>query len=218
MMKKTKTAIVLTLILIAGMAFAQELKFDGYVNSGLGLVITDREDADGTVDPYIAAYGVDSEQTLFRFRLNGSYTNADGNVGAKFRFQAQTNNQGQYPILPYAFGWVKFFDILTVNAGIVNDSTWESKGAILTDDQGEGLGVLVKVSPIKGLDLGVGAYTSNSGSGSVNNALSNATPSAVDWNEAKYTVNGSYTMPDLFKLNATYRGENRASRDRKSVV
>jgi hypothetical protein len=211
-----KTAIVLILILIAGMAFAQELKFDGYVNSGLGVVVTDRTVQDGTdtkkADPYIAAYGVDSEQTLFRFRLNGSYTNADGNAGAKFRFQAQTNIAGQDPILPYAFGWVKFFNIFTVNAGIVNDSTWESRGAILTDDQGEGLGVLVKVSPMEGLDLGAGAYTSNSGSGSQNNALINTTnASSIDWKEAKYTVNGSYTLPSLLRVNATYRGENRAS-------
>jgi hypothetical protein len=209
MMKKTAT--ILILALIAGMAFAQELKFDGYVNSGLGLVITDRNIQDGAdtkkADPYIAAYGVDSEQTLFRFRLNGSYTNADGNAGAKFRFQAQSNTQT--PIFPYAFGWVKFFDMLTLNAGIVDDGTWASRGAILADDQGEGLGILVKFSPIAGLDLGAGAYTANTGSGTGNNALGNLT-STHDWNEAKYTINASYTMADLFRVNATYRGENRA--------
>jgi hypothetical protein len=213
MMKKTKTAIALILILIAGTVFAQELKFDGYVNTGLGLIVTDRKIQDGTntkaADPYIASRGVDSEQTMLRFRLNGSYTNADGNAGAKFRFQAQSGQQN--PIFPYAFGWVKFFDILVVNAGIVDDGTWESKGAILKDDQGEGLGVLVKVSPIDGLDFGAGAYTSNAGSGSANNALLNLPATAVEWNEAKYTVNASYTMPALLRLNATYRGENRAS-------
>jgi hypothetical protein len=219
MMKKTKTAIVLILILIAGTAFAQELKFDGYVNSGLGLVVTDRKVADGAdtkaADPYITAYGVDSEQTYFRFRLNGSYTNADGNAGAKFRFQAQAGDQ--HSILPYAFGWIKFFDILTVNAGLVDDGTWTSRGAILAADQDEGLGVLVKVSPIEGLDLGAGAYAVNGGGGGSNNALGNtnntlitALPNSVDWNEAKYTINASYTMADLFRVNATYRGENRA--------
>jgi hypothetical protein len=246
MMKKTKTAIVLILILIAGMAFAQELKFDGYVNSGLGLVITDRvelnDDGTGTqkADPYITAYGVDSGQYGYRFRLNGSYTNADGDAGAKFRFQAQARNQSSVtdtnwdPVggaggggnvtntvttiplsasIPIAFGWVKFFDILTVNAGIIDDGTWESKGAILADDQGEGLGALVKVSPIKGLDLGVGAYANNARGGGDNNVLYrniNGNDSGIDWNEAKYTINGSYTMSDLFRVNATYRGENRA--------
>jgi hypothetical protein len=209
-----KAAVVFILALIAGMAFAQELKFDGYINTGLGLVITDREVSDGTatgseaVDPYITARRVDSEQNLFRFRLNGSYTNADGDAGAKFRFQAQNGTQN--PIFPYAFGWVKFFDILTVNAGIVDDGTWATKGAILGDDLGEGLGILVKLSPIEGLDLGVGAYAANAGSGSDNNALAVYPTSGVEWNEAKYTISGSYTMKDLFRVNASYRGENRA--------
>jgi maltoporin len=223
MMKKTKTVIALILILITGMAFAQEVEFDGYVNSGLGVVITDRKevndagDDDQTAKPSITAYGVDSEATYLQFRLNGAYTNADGNAGAKFRLQAKVNDQ--HLNLAYGFGWVKFIDIITVNAGLVDDGTWATKGGILGDDLGEGLGVLVKVSPIDGLNLGVGAYSLSAGGGSSNNSYGhvsilsgNSPPSNVrDWNEAKYTLNGSYTLPDLVKINAMYRGENKSA-------
>ncbi|MDR2143391.1 MAG: hypothetical protein LBP29_03375, partial [Treponema sp.] len=114
---------------------AQELKWSGYVNTGLGFVITDVKDA----DPYLTAFGVDSGQFGFRFRLNGAYTNQDGNAGVKFRFQAQGDGSGKTDVanivgLPYLYGWFKPVDVLTINGGLVDDSTWASGGALLNDD------------------------------------------------------------------------------------
>ncbi|MDR2181230.1 MAG: hypothetical protein LBN92_00960, partial [Treponema sp.] len=143
-MKKVLLVSIFIAVVGAGL-FAQEFKWDGYINSGFGFVSTNEKD----VDPYLTAFGVDSGQFGYRFRLNGSFTNADGNSGAKFRFQSQVTSN-QLISLPYLYGWMKPVDIVTISAGLVDDGTWNS-GGILNDDVGEGLGVLVKLS-VAGLD------------------------------------------------------------------
>ncbi|MDR2109777.1 MAG: hypothetical protein LBP32_00560 [Spirochaetaceae bacterium] len=200
-----KKAFAVSLILVlAGNLFAQELKFDGYVNSGLGLLLTNEED----VDPALRAFGADSEQWGYRFRLNGSVTGEEGNAGLKFRFQSQSKISAGYFSLPYAYGWIKLLNgIITLSGGLVDDGTWNSGGAVLDEDVGEGLGALAKVSPIDGLDLGAGAYILGYNSGGNNNVLltddfSNA--ALKPW-EAKYTINAGYTAADLFRVTAAFR-------------
>jgi hypothetical protein len=119
-----KIAGFLVIFAAVGGLFAQELKFDGYLNSGLGFVVTDQqtEDPDDSskskaVDPYLTAYGADAGAPGYRFRLNGAYTNADSNVGARFRFQSQSatlvtpdTDLGLSFAIPYAYGWVKLLD------------------------------------------------------------------------------------------------------------
>lgn len=207
----------------AGAVFAQEIKFDGYFNSGLGIISTDTTVLNGggpgtkTADTKIVPFGVDSEQPGYRFRLNGSVTNEEGTAGAKFRFQAQsTFAQGAFSF-PYAYGWVSFLNkIFTVSGGLVDDSTWSSGGAILDDDVGEGLGVLLKVSPLDGLNLGAGAYLISQQSGGNNNVLiipggGNAFGSIdIPLNRLKYTFSAGYTAKDLFKTTLSYRTANQA--------
>jgi hypothetical protein len=179
-----------------------------------------------TADTKITAFGVDSEQSGYRFRLNGSYTNAEGTAGARFRFQAQSSFTWGAFSLPYAYGWVSFLNkIFTVNGGLVDDGTWNSGGAILNDDVGEGLGALVKISPIAGLNLGVGAYVITPQGGGANNTLvipagyapdnpDEAAPKTsfsnldVPLDRLKYTISAGYTMPDLFKVTASFRTAN----------
>jgi hypothetical protein len=86
-MKKIIIRIAAVLLLAFGNLHAQELKFDGYINSGLGLVSDDQPGSDAR----IKAFAVDSGQNGYRFRLNGAYTNAAGSAGARFRFQSQTS-------------------------------------------------------------------------------------------------------------------------------
>jgi hypothetical protein len=216
---------VLVLAAAAGL-FAQELKFDGYFNSGLGIVSTNTKVTDGTgtktADTKIVPFGVDAEQAGYRFRLNGSYTNADDTAGVKFRFQAQSKfDLGAFSI-PYAYGWVSFLNkIFTVNGGLVDDGTWNSGGAILNDDVGEGLGVLVKISPVTGLNLGAGAYViTPKGSGDNNiievpvgdaaseSSLTDFSKLDVPLNRIKYTFSAGYTVPDIFKATLSFRTKN----------
>jgi hypothetical protein len=208
MMKKIMCALIL--VITTGTVFAQ-LALDGYINSGLGLVITDRQVDNGeggtkNADPYVVAFGVDSWQWAYRFRFNGSYTNEAKTAGAKFRFQSQGISTSTTPIIstPIALGWVSFLDVFTLSAGYHDDATWNSGDVILDDDQGEGLGMLLKATPTTGLDLGVAAWIDQS-------AVGPGKSNANVWYNNKYTFNAAYTNPDLFKVVATFRTQSKAS-------
>jgi hypothetical protein len=215
--KSMKRMVMFLLVLAAGIGlFAQELNFDGYFNSGLGVVTTDRKDSNNEkIDPYLTAFGVDAGQAAYRFRLNGAYTNEAGNAGVKFRFQSQTAELGETGLsfsIPYAYGWVKLLDgIFTINGGLVDNGTWGTGGTLLGrngDDQGEGLGALVQISPIAGLDLGAGAYLVGIKGGSSNNVLARPLNSRLDFGDAKYTFNAAYTLENLLKVTGSFRVEN----------
>jgi hypothetical protein len=220
-----KVSVLAVLLMAAGLGLsAQEIKFDGYINSGVGLVITDRQARKGltqdggskAVSPYVTAFGVDSEQWGYRFRLNGSFTSENKNYGAKFRLQGQSKSTGDnFPpfTLPIAMGWASAFDgILTVNLGIIDDGTWASGGGILNDDMGEGLGGLLKVSPIKALDLGFGVYGITTDSSGNNNQLTRGLDkNRVEVYYAKYTLNLGFTVPEMVKFTATWRNKNNAA-------
>ena len=222
------TALLFMMFVTTGL-WAQELRFDGYINSGLGVVTSDNEDS----DPYFKAFGVDSESNGFRFRLNGSYANEAKNAGARFRLQGQRKlDQVGYLSMPYLYGWVGFLqNRITLTGGLVDDGTWSSADWWWGDDAGEGLGLLFKAEPVKGLIFGVGAYTiSQQGSGANNwlqytplsfdnatnkwkadpNRLPNFNEIMLKPEDVKYTFNAAYTMPDAFRLNAIYRTQNKA--------
>jgi hypothetical protein len=193
---------------------AQEFKIDGYINSGLGLIASNEKD----VDPHFKAFGVDSEQNGYRLRLNGTFTNEAKNAGIRFRLQSQATLQAsgsEYISLPYAYGWVSFLNnIFTLNAGIIEDSTWTTGDWWLASSSvGDfaGLGALLKVTPIDGLALGVGGYVINRGGGGSNNILNSSTlgmPADID--DIKLTFHGAYTMKDVFRMGLSFRTENRA--------
>ncbi|MDR1909959.1 MAG: hypothetical protein LBQ35_08625 [Spirochaetaceae bacterium] len=215
-----KRIIVFLLVLAAGTALsAQEFKWSGYFNSGLGVVATDVEG----IDLFAKAFGNDAEQNGFRFRLNGDFTNADANAGVSFRFQAQATTFAQnaaatattalgYFSLPYAYGWLKFLNgIITVKGGIVDDGTWNSAGYLLGrpgGDQSEGLGALLRISPVTGLDLGAGAYVNSLLGGGANNFLALPFGDGKELDDVKYTFNLGYTVPDLLKVVASFRPES----------
>ncbi|MDR0320919.1 MAG: hypothetical protein LBI28_05400 [Treponema sp.] len=213
---KSKRIFCLAALLLPAVisVYAQDLKFNGYFNSGLGVVYSDSVD----VDTFLKAFGVDSEQNGYRFRLNGSYTHEDGNAGIRFRFQSQSRlNQGGYFSLPYIYGWVKLFnDVVYLAGGIVDDSTWQTTDWYIIDDVGEGLGALLKVTPVAGLDLGIGAYIISQQAAGSNNILNSGgflpnfgsiTPKIED---VKYVYSASYTLTDIFRLGATFRWKNKA--------
>jgi len=210
--------LIFAAVFTAALGFGQELKFDGYVNSGLGLWTSNRKDSNGdTEKPQIMVYGVDSERYIGRFRLNGAYTNEDNTAGASFRLQVQGQGASSaYPNAPslaFGYGWLKLLDMITIKAGLVDDSTWATADVIFNDDQSEGAGVLVKVTPIEGLDFGVGGYAASYASGSNNNFLDMSLPSQVEYKDAKWTVNAAYTMEKLFRIMVSGRTKNTTGGD-----
>ncbi|MCL2186679.1 MAG: hypothetical protein FWB86_12635 [Treponema sp.] len=212
--------------LITTAAFAQNLTFGGYFNSGLGLVML------GDEDPFLKAFGVDSDSNGYRFRLNGSYQNEAKTAGFRFRLQSQrttalsgtaasgttpadhTHNVSgfnMYFSVPYAYGFVNFFDNkLNLNAGIVDDSSWQTADWWFNDDAGEGLGLLMKLNLIDGLAIGFGAYSITQLSGGNNNVLARNIDSRVYLEDTKYTIGLSYTMKDVFYIGGTFRTESTA--------
>jgi len=190
------------------------------MNSGLGLWASNYKTPDGAgIAPKLMTYGVDSERNVGRFRLNGDYVNADKTAGVSLRFQVQgdgdlssLNDGDSYdsantPVLAYAYAWGSFFkNVLNIKAGLVDDTFWQTTDVIFLDDQNEGPGALFRLTPVKGLDFGVGAYTGSFGHSDNNNFLPDIRPFA--WDKAKYTFYGSYMMDNVFRFMASYRTYN----------
>lgn len=205
---------MLTACFIYAQPAAQRLTLGGYFNTGLGVVFSDSND----VDTFFKAFGADSEQNGYRLRLNAAYTSESGNFGIRLRFQSQSNlNQSGYFSLPYVYGWMNFFnDAVYLAAGIVDDTSFQTTDWWIFDDTGEGLGVLLKITPLSGLNIGLGVYIISQQAAGANNILNhggnlpnfaNITPRIED---AKYVFSASYTIPDIFWLGATFRTKNKA--------
>ena len=226
---KIKGTVFLTVLLFlaAGILPAQDIKFSGYFNSGLGVVTSSSND----VDTFLKMFGADSEQNGYRFRLNGQIDSKSAAAGIRFRFQSQSRmDQGGYFSMPYVYGWVRLFDdILYLAGGIVDDSAWQARDWWINDDAGEGLGLMLRVQPVLGLNVGAGAYIISQQAGGSNNILSHGgflpnfgdiTPKIED---AKYVFGASYTygnivgdprgdysLEEIFYLGATFRTKNKA--------
>ncbi|MDR0448756.1 MAG: hypothetical protein LBH07_08820 [Treponema sp.] len=132
---------------------------------------------------------------------NASLSNVAGNGDA-------TYNLG----LAYAYGWIKPIDFLLIKAGIVDDGSFVTAGAILRDDAGAGAGtgLFIKLTPIEGLAVGAGAYSRSADGSNNNNRIENVGGMSNDWYKTKYTAGISYTMPEMFKINTSFRSANDA--------
>ena len=127
-----------------------------------------------------------------------------------------SNNTYGYLSIPYMYGWANLLENkLYVAAGLVDDGTYATADWWYNDDQTEGLGVLVRVAPIDGLSIGVGAYTISQASGGSNNILAGGLPNfrdrAINLADAKYTFNLAYTMPEVVRVGVSYRTKNKAA-------
>ncbi|MCL2720559.1 MAG: hypothetical protein FWD47_04380 [Treponema sp.] len=214
-MKKILFTVLITTLLTAA-AFAQNLTFGGYFNSGLGLITQGDNDAE------IKAFGVDSESNGYRFRLNANYQNNDRTSGFRLRLQSQRTlaDTGGYLSIPFAYGWMNFFDnMISVSGGIVDDSAWQTADWWINDDVGEGLGLLLKIAPIEGLNLGAGAYVNSQRGGGNNNVLALPVGSnGIKLGEVKYVISGSYLMKDVFYIGASARTENRTGNQQSGAI
>ena len=200
---------VLVLFTAMSVVIFAQVKLGGYVNSGVGIIASCEKD----FDPVVKAYAVDSWQNGYRFRLNGSWANEEKNAGVNFRFQSQSRRTAGYISLPYLYGWVTFLnDIFTVSGGIVDNGAWTTADFWINDDAGEGLGALLKAAPVKGLDLGVGAYLASQLGGGDNNTIAQANfgDAVLKVGDVKYVYSGSFTLPDVFRVGASFRWKNRA--------
>jgi hypothetical protein len=196
-----KTLIFLMILGVAGGLFAQGLTLTGEVKTGLGAVYDTV-----TETAYLEAFSRDAEQP-FQFRLNGAYSTEGDTAGVKFRLQQRFGAFG----VDWAFGYLNVFDnLLTLQGGKIDDGTFNSGGGILDGDAGEGLGTNILIRPIDGLVIGGGAYASS--------GFAVPTGDYKKLGDAKYTAGLAYTMPDLFKIAASFRTKAGFSTDLNQLI
>lgn len=153
-----KKAIVLLLALavLGSAAFAQELKFSGYLDTGVAIFDT------GANNPKVGLWGDDSGTTT-RLNFQGAYTNE--NVGATFRLRMQnidngtpytTTNPGDHSnvFVNRAFVWANLFDNMAkIQVGKLGDYTWASFGNDFGNFDTQ-TGLQFQVMPVAGLNFG----------------------------------------------------------------
>jgi hypothetical protein len=171
------------ILAVAGGLFAQELTWSGSLKTGLRATYTD-DGSDGVYE--WGPYSNDADSVVPEFKLNGDYTNGD--VGLHFQFKLSDGIQND-EIPGYAYASLRAFNILDVYAGYVDNGAWNTMGDN-DDDVGEGLGVLLQVVPIEGLNLGVGIYDAEYSSLSPSNNHAHA----------KYSFGAAYEFPDIIKV------------------
>jgi hypothetical protein len=156
---KKAIALLLALALVGGAVFAQELKFTGYLDTGVAVF------DDGVNDPTLGLWGDDSG-TSTRFNLQAAVTNE--NVGATVRLRMQNIDTGSPAtstlveisdhskvFVNRAYAWATMLDgkVKTV-AGKLGDYTYSSFGNDIGNSD-TATGFQVQVMPIDGLNVGV---------------------------------------------------------------
>jgi len=170
-MKKILAAAVLAGAAVT--AFAEDapsLKFSGYLDTGVVV-------HGNGVDPMpFGLYGNDAGKAGGRFNLDGAYGTADS--GVKFEFRSESV-LGAAPVLKYAYAYASLLDkVVTINGGIVKDSTFNSAGDAAYKPVDAENGVQFIVKPAPGLALGafvnVPAWTTTGAAARVTDASSNS--------------------------------------------
>jgi hypothetical protein len=190
--------------------FAQEsaVKISGSVNTGLrnDYITTDAEDwnqGDKASEQDFYPFAHDADVDNIRADINVD-ADVDENVSVhtKFRLQPGDGSLGVGDFyVPYAYGKVTAFNIVDIYGGLVDNGAWATAGD-KADDVGEGLGGLIQVRPIEGLNVGFGVYDSDvSGSGSTNIFL-----------DTTFTYGASYTMADTFRAEISGKTEGQQMR------
>lgn len=195
---KKAIALLLALALVGGAVFAQELKFSGYLDTGVAYF------DDGVTDPVLGLWGDDSGQNT-RFNLQAAVTNT--NVGATARLRAQGDvgaTANATVFVNRAFVWATMLDgkVKTV-VGKLGDYTWSSFG----NDIGNFdtlTGFQVQVMPIPGLNAGVFLPASSGTRALVEDAMKDIALGAEYKVEGIGAFRAGYNMSPLDDSNMAY--------------
>jgi hypothetical protein len=190
-----KVLILLLILAVAGGAFAQEssVKISGSVNTGLENRYTtvDAEDwglGDVTdQDFYAKAHDADVDNIRADINVDAE-VDENVSVHAKFRLQPGGSSlASNHFYVPYAYGKVTTFGIVDIYGGLVDNEAWKTAGDE-ADDVGEGLGGLIQIRPIEGLNIGFGVYDTDPNQ-----------PNGTIFLDTSFTYGASYTMADTFR-------------------
>jgi len=141
-----KALIILLTLALAGGLFAQDISFSGHVQTGMFIDILDADD-----DVHVRADDDDVGAPIVgRFNIEVD----EGDWGAQIGTGADIGSTtGKGMFMYNAHGWLKFADMVTVRAGLIDPGVWTTGGEY-DDNVSSGGGLRVEITPIDGLNLG----------------------------------------------------------------
>jgi len=156
-MKKT-LVLLLILAVAGGMAFAQQLTWNGQLQTGVwfrggdnvahpNTFADDDDSGHGVEAKIVATYDADVWGFKFAPRVvSDAVNNVDDPLSA-----VQT---GANLFADDAYGWINFLDkMINVKTGYINDAVWGNAGQF-GENYDAGLGVRLEIMPIDGLNVG----------------------------------------------------------------
>ncbi|MDR1863800.1 MAG: hypothetical protein LBQ67_07765, partial [Treponema sp.] len=198
-----KFLLIVLILAAAGRAFPEGFHFGGYVNSGVGVFFPDQDwqkrpgGYGGSGDPFVRLVSPDAGAAGWRFQLNALYTNEEQDLGFNLALRAQDSPESAF--FDHGYGWFTAFgDTVKVLGGKIDDDTFATRDLIFADDNGESYGLLTIFRPANLLRIGFGVYAGIVPSSSQLGPLDNG----------KYTVSLALTIPDAFRVTASYRNAN----------
>ena len=149
-----KALVILLTLAVAGGLFAQTFTWNGAFEGGIGMrTMGDDDMIFGAVAPTNWVSGT-------RAQLQLSYTNADGNAGARLRFRASGASSGfnGEPFFHQAWAWVKpFGDIVEFRGGRIHDDQLATQDPILGTYLLNSHGIVAYIRPMDMITVGLGA-------------------------------------------------------------
>ena len=153
-----KALVILLTLAVAGGLFAQTFTWAGYGEGGIGLrTMGDDDMVFGAVAPGAWVNGT-------RAQLQLSYTNSDGNAGARLRFRASATGTtfDADPFMHQAWGWVRpFGSIVEFRGGRIHDDQLAMQDPILGAYLLNSHGIVAYIRPSDMFTLGLGGYSPN---------------------------------------------------------
>ena len=160
-----KFLVVLLILAAAGMGFAQNLGFNGIVNSGIGFFKSDHRDSELIVGHYASSEHISSMAHIW------THLSSSGNTaGLRFLFRATAGFgaddtlAGQLQFQNYE-GWVRFFDdIVEVRGGKMDYKEFYNPfgGVEAHMFNAEGWGMIVNANPFAGFNMRFGIFPAGS--------------------------------------------------------
>jgi hypothetical protein len=211
-----KALVVLLILAVAGGLFAQEWKFTGYTDGGIGIFLPDGE---GGARARLVSR--DAGLAGSRVQFIGAYTSETKDYGFNFRLRSDNGGLG----LNYGYGWLSGLGgIVTGYAGVINnDLAGINTGDLIWGDRGgEGTGLYTVIKPLSILSVGFGVFGgTDQGGWSVDiksdgtigpSQTKYATPTNSVWpQDLKYSGGVAVTIPGTVKFVASFRNANKVS-------
>lgn len=190
---KKLSVFVLIITAVAGNVIAQDLRLRPELATGLALYMPDNQGTTDDERKTTITLWEPTDGAAARFKLRGSYTNAQGKAGINFQMRANAPfNGGVGAYLDSCRLWFKLLNNkATILAGMLDDNGNMDIG----QDIAEGLGVFVRLEPIANLTLGMSILPNATDQKNITNEM-------LDY--AHYRYGARYAFPSICTITAVF--------------